>query len=213
LSFATAEGFATEEVDPLSPNLNSSSLKQLKSTAIALEGNKKHEEALAKYDKVLAIQQRDLPPGHLDTHETLMSIDRVIEQLKYASVDNGDIFKSAYSLQNQGKDKEAYSLFEHDYERLLVTHGADHPETLVTRYSMAVSLYDQKRHIDALSMFEPLLKKQRRVLPLDDPDTLKTMVDVAGTLFELDRHDEALKMYEDVISKLIRVRGKTTMIF
>jgi hypothetical protein len=60
----------------VNPNLDSSNLEQLKAEAIALEGSKKHEEALAKYEEVLVIQQRDLPVGHLDTHETLTSIDR-----------------------------------------------------------------------------------------------------------------------------------------
>jgi hypothetical protein len=91
-------------------NLVVNNLEQLKSEAVALEGSKKHEEALAKHEEVLVIQQRDLPPGHADTHETLNSIDRVIDQLKYASVDNGDVAKSARSLFDQGNDKDAYSL-------------------------------------------------------------------------------------------------------
>jgi hypothetical protein len=83
---------------PSAPNLDSSNLEQLKSEAVALEGSKKHEEALAKYEEVLVIHQRDLPPGHLDTHETLTSIDRCIDQLKYASIDKMDVDKSAHSL-------------------------------------------------------------------------------------------------------------------
>jgi hypothetical protein len=96
---------------PINPNFDSSNLEQLKLEAIASEGSKEHEEALAKYEEVLVIQQRDLPLGHSDTHETLTSIDRVIDQLKYASVDNGDVAKSALSL----KGKEAYGLYEITY--------------------------------------------------------------------------------------------------
>jgi hypothetical protein len=62
------------------------------------------------------------------------------------------------------------------YERLLVTHGADHRETLIYRYNMACSLSDQDRWVDALSMYEQLLEKQTRVLSLDDPLTLQTTV-------------------------------------
>jgi tetratricopeptide (TPR) repeat protein len=91
---------------------------------------------------------------------------------------------------------------------MLVTHGADHPETLNTRDNMAFSFAIQQLNVDALSMFEPLLKKMVRVLPLDDPLTLKTMVSVAGILSSLKRHDEALKMYEDVTTKLIREMGE-----
>jgi hypothetical protein len=73
------------------PSLDSSNVDRLKSKAIALEGRKKHEKALVKYEEVLVIQQRDLPVGHAETHETLLSIDRCIEQLKYVSIDNGDV--------------------------------------------------------------------------------------------------------------------------
>jgi hypothetical protein len=100
---------------PVNPNLDSNNLEQLKSQAIALEGSKKHEEALARYEEVLVIQQRDLPPGHLDTHETLTSIDRCIDQLKYASIDNADVANSGLSLLEQGKGDDSYRLFEQTY--------------------------------------------------------------------------------------------------
>jgi hypothetical protein len=110
-------------INPLSPALNkqqtmsasSSNLKQPKTEAIDLEGEGQHEEALAKYEEVLVIQQRDLPPGDPDTHETLTSIDRCINQLKYASIDNGDVKESAQSLLDQGKFDESYRLFEQTY--------------------------------------------------------------------------------------------------
>jgi hypothetical protein len=89
-----------------------------------------------------------------------------------------------------------------------VTHGADHRETLITRYNMAFSLTEQNRWTDALSMFEEVLKKRTRVLPLDHPDTLTTMDGLAITLGQLNRHDESLKMFEDLVPKLIRVAGE-----
>jgi tetratricopeptide (TPR) repeat protein len=193
---------------PINPNLDSSNLEQLKLAAIALEDNKKHEEALAKYEEVLVIQQRDLPVGDLDTHDTLVSIDRCIDQLKYASIDNLDVASSASSLFDEGKHADSFRLDEQTYERQLVTHVADHRTTLITRYNMAISLQSQQRYTDALSMFEPLLKQMSRVLPLDDPQTLTTMSMMAGTLCRLKRHDEGLKMYEDVVRKLISGRGE-----
>jgi tetratricopeptide (TPR) repeat protein len=99
-------------VPPINPSLDSSNLEQLKAAAIALEGSKKHDEALAKYEEVLFIQQRDLPVGHPDTHETLTSIDRVIDQLKYDSIDNFDVAKFAHSLFEQGQYNDSFRLTE-----------------------------------------------------------------------------------------------------
>jgi tetratricopeptide (TPR) repeat protein len=150
---------------PINPDLDSSNLEQLKAEAIALEGSKQHDEALAKYEEVLVIQQRDLPVGHLDTEKTLLSIDRVIDQLKYASIDNGNVAKSEESLFDQGKHNDSFRLLEQTYQRQLVTHGADHRETLTTRHNMACSLSSQKRHDDALIMYEQVLETQGCVLP------------------------------------------------
>jgi tetratricopeptide (TPR) repeat protein len=193
---------------PINSNLDSSNLGQLKLEAVTLEDERKLEEALAKYEEVLVIQQRDLPVGHPDTHETLTSIDRCIDQLKYASVDNGDAAKSAASLFKQGKGDESFLLLEQTYQRQLVTRGTDHLETLKTRYNMAFSLFSQKRYVDALSMFESLLKNMSRVLPLEHPGTLRTMVALARTLSHLKRHDESLKMFEDVVPKLTLVKDE-----
>jgi tetratricopeptide (TPR) repeat protein len=143
---------------------DSNKLEQLKSEAVALEGRKKHEKALAKYEEVLVIQQRDLPVGDPDTHETLTSIDRCIDQLKYFTTDNGDVDKSALSLLHQNKGVESYLLYEQSYQRQLVTLGADHVGTLTTRLNMASSLHEQGRYVEALNMFEKLSEKEKRVL-------------------------------------------------
>jgi hypothetical protein len=95
-----------------SPPINAN-LDQLKAEAVAMEGEGQHEEALAKYEEVLVIQQRDLPVGDPDTHETLMSIDRCIDHLKYASIDNFDVAKSADSLLAQSKHNESYLLISY----------------------------------------------------------------------------------------------------
>ncbi len=62
---------------------NSSNLQQLKDEAIALEASKDYHEAYAKYEEVDVIQQATLGPAHADTMETLMSMDKVIEKIKY----------------------------------------------------------------------------------------------------------------------------------
>jgi hypothetical protein len=45
----------------------------------------------------------------------LTSIDRCIDQLKYASVDNADVANSGLSLLEQGKGDDSYRLFEQTY--------------------------------------------------------------------------------------------------
>jgi tetratricopeptide (TPR) repeat protein len=188
---------------PINPNL-----EQLKSEAITLEGSKKHDESLAKFEEVLVIQQRDLPSGHADTHETLISIDRVIEQLKYVSVDNLDAFHSAQALYLKGRYADSYLLPEQTYNRLVVTCGENNESTMMMYHYMAKCLYDQGRYVDALSMLEKLSERQTMVLSDEHKDTLQTMGLLADSLIELKRLDEALAVLEEVVPKLARARGE-----
>jgi hypothetical protein len=149
-ALTTNRTMSAVSTSPVTSNLDSSNLEQLKQQAVALEGDGQHDEALAKYEEVLVIQQRDLPPGHLDTHETLTSIDRVIDQLKYHSVDNLEVSASANSLTDDGRWEEGYSLMKLTYERQLVTLGEEDLSTVTTMHNMGMRWFvkgDSSRRI------------------------------------------------------------------
>jgi tetratricopeptide (TPR) repeat protein len=200
---------------PVNPSLDSSNLEQLKDEALALEDGEQDDEARAKYQKVAAIQTETLGEHHSDKMERPTVIARVVQCIKHISI---QVATSAYSfLAEKGEDiiiqvlGSVYSFLggdEETYQRKLVTHGVDHPETLVARFDMAFSLYEQKRYVDAISMLEPLLEKQTRVLPLDHPDTLTTILCIVDTLTQLKRHEEAIDILETLLPKLIRLLGE-----
>jgi tetratricopeptide (TPR) repeat protein len=60
-------------------------------------------------------------------------------------------------------------------ERIL---GEEHPETLKTRYNVALALYNQGKYNEALGIYKEVLNIQERVLGEKHPDTLWTRHDM-----------------------------------
>jgi hypothetical protein len=69
-------------------------------------------------------------------------------------------------------------------ERLLADHqrtvGAEHPDTLASRYNLASAYQAAGRAQDAIAIFEPLLADLERILGAEHPNTLNTRGNLAG---------------------------------
>jgi tetratricopeptide (TPR) repeat protein len=77
-------------------------------------------------------------------------------------------------LDKMGKYDESIETFQEVFniqERVL---GAEHPDTLATRYRIAFVLYNQDKFDEALVTFQEVFNIQERVLGAEHPDTLAT---------------------------------------
>jgi RNA polymerase sigma factor (sigma-70 family) len=79
-----------------------------------------------------------------------------------------------------------------DLERLL---GADHPDTLNSRNSLATAYLSAGRVAEAIDSFEQTLDVRRRILGPDDPDTLTLQNNLASAYQDAGRLEEAIQLY------------------
>jgi tetratricopeptide (TPR) repeat protein len=114
----------------------------------------------------------------------------------------------AEALSAEGRDEQAYSLYQLLLERLMVTHGEDHLPTLSTMLNMGVSLLRLDRVVEAHSTFEKVLPKLVSAIGDEHPITLLSTRCLASTLYHLDRYDEALAMFETLLPRQVRIQGE-----
>jgi tetratricopeptide (TPR) repeat protein len=91
-----------------------------------------------------------------------------------------------------------------DLKRLL---GADHPDTLAVRMSLALAYQRAGRMAEAITLFEQTLADRERVLGADHPDTLAVRISLANTYREAGRTAEAITLHEQNLADLERVLG------
>ncbi|WP_435220632.1 tetratricopeptide repeat protein [Streptomyces sp. Tue6028] len=89
-------------------------------------------------------------------------------------------------------------------ERLL---GADHPDTLASRFEVAFTLSRTGRAADALREYTHVVQARERVLGFDAPETLSARQETAYVLGQLGRHDEAHQAYASVLAARERTMG------
>jgi tetratricopeptide (TPR) repeat protein len=114
----------------------------------------------------------------------------------------------ADALSTEGRHEQAYLLYVHLFDRLLVTRGEDHPPTLNTMFNMGVSLLHLDRVVEAHSMFEKVLPKFSSAIGDEHPFTLSSTSCLAETFFRLRRYDEALAMLETLLPRQVRIQGE-----
>jgi len=78
--------------------------------------------------------------------------------------------------------------------------GLDHPDTLLSMYSLANSYTVLGRHADALKLREESLALMKAKLGPGHPDTFQTMYNLAISYAALCRHADALKLREETLA-------------
>ena len=93
-----------------------------------------------------------------------------------------DAGRKAGLHQAAGRTQAAIAILEPqlaDHER---TFGAEHPNTLASRYNLANAYQDAGRTRDAIALLEPLLADLERILGAEHPNTLLTRGNLAERL-------------------------------
>jgi tetratricopeptide (TPR) repeat protein len=95
----------------------------------------------------------------------------------------------ANSYSQQGRHKEAESLYRAGLEISRRVNGPDHPDTLRWTTNLANDLLGQERYQEAEALFGQALEISRRVLGPDHPTTLRTIYNLAcSAALRGDRH-------------------------
>ena len=91
-----------------------------------------------------------------------------------------------------------------DLDRLL---GADHPDTLSTRNTLARAYRETGRVAEAIPLFEQTLAGRERVLGPDHPDTMRTRNNLAAAFREAGRIADAVPLVEQILATRERISG------
>lgn len=86
-------------------------------------------------------------------------------------------------------------------------NGADHPDTLMAMYNLAISYSDNGRQEEALKLREEVLPASREVNGAEHPDTFGAMSSLANSYFGAGRKEEALKLREELLPLSLKVNG------
>ena len=108
-------------------------------------------------------------------------------------------FAIAWVLQDQGQYHDAACVLRevlNERERAL---GPGHPDTLATRYRLAIALAFQGQYAEAETEFRTVIKLREKVLGPEHPDTLKTRNGLAVVLQWQGKYAETETEYRAVI--------------
>jgi len=127
------------------------------------------------------------------------SLDRRMMRLRsWAAVLLGYLADSAGQRIQMGEELAA------DQERAL---GADHPDTLNSRGTLATAYRDAGHSRAAITLYEPTLTTQERILGPDHPDTMISRNNLAAAYQEAGRTDEAITLHEQTLTTREQLLG------
>jgi tetratricopeptide (TPR) repeat protein len=139
--------------------------------------------------------------GHLKGHLDVIGVD-VSEDLLQLRL------WSVFLLNNLGDSTGQVILAAEplvaDFEQML---GADDPDTLSSRNSLALAYSEAGRTAEAITLYERTLTDRLRVLGSDDPDTLTSRNNLAAAYNAAGRTAEAISLLERNLADSERVLG------
>ncbi|MEU9413066.1 tetratricopeptide repeat protein [Streptomyces sp. NPDC048281] len=85
--------------------------------------------------------------------------------------------------------------------------GADHPNTLATRSSLATAVHGMDGPTAALPLYRSVLAAQERVLGIDHPDTLQTRGNLTVAVYRMEGPATALPLWHALLAAQERILG------
>lgn len=92
----------------------------------------------------------------------------------------GIMNQRANILKYENRLEEAERAYRDVIARRTAALGAEHRDTLLSRYNLALTLVQLKRHDEAFAVFKDVLERQERTLGEDDPHALWTRTEMAS---------------------------------
>ncbi|KAF7908101.1 uncharacterized protein EAF01_003856 [Botrytis porri] len=187
--------------------------------------------------KALSIQEKYLPPNHLDLALTLNELGRETRHLERYS-ESEKYHLRALSILRQSLPETDLQIiwtlntlarcyrFQVRYPEALALHqlalngqitlmGEDHPHPIRTRSDIAKVLKAQGKFKEALEIMEDMFVRRVRVLGNDNPDTLWTMNDIGMAWEDMGMHSgdvgcrkKAIEWHERAWEVQVRVLGE-----
>ena len=187
------------------------------------------EEAIPRFEEVLADRTRALGPDHPDTlsarnnlayayesaghlKEAIARFEEVLaDRVRVLGDDHPHTLTSRGNLagayQAAGRLEQAIDLFEQNLAEALRVLGPDHPHTLVSRNNLAAAYQAAGRLEQAIGLFERTLADRERVLGPDHPHTLASRNNLAAAYRSAGRLDQAIDLYEQNLAEALRILG------
>ncbi len=154
---------------------------------------------------------RELADSPLDLAERVCLYEHYNEDLDHAEV-SAEIDRTircfgATAFGEQGQINKAIACFQDLLADQDFSFGSDHPDTLITRHSLAYWLGESGRVSEAIVLSGDLLDDCRRMLGYDHPETLRARYNLARWLGESGRVSEAIVLSGDLLDDCRRVLG------
>lgn len=147
-----------------------------------------------------------LAPHALHIFETMITADSYPDDAVLPAAYAAD--KAASYQATQGLISPAEATHRTLLQIRLRTLGADHPDTLGTRHSIARRLSERADYQQAETEYRTILKAMRRVLGPEHPDTLTVQHNIASLTSFRGDYARAEADYRDVLEIKLRVFGQ-----
>ena len=154
--------------------------------------------------------------GGLGDYETELEILQMVQEMyemeKDISGDDPDrgctLNNMACTCMKMGDTERALEYAERSYEIRKEVLGEEHPETLITRYNIAMMRGVSEGPEKKLELLEEVYELQKKNLGEDDPDLLTTLSSIAYSYYEMKDYEKSLKLSEKVYESKKNVLGE-----
>jgi tetratricopeptide (TPR) repeat protein len=198
--------------------------------ALQLDKEAKHQQAIDKWKRVLAIQENKLGPNHSYVASSLNNIallyqkqqkNRKAELLMRRSLkidekelkpDDLSLGTSFHNLAGICKDLEKYPEAESLYKRALSIReqklGANHLEVSTSLNNLANTYTNQGKYTEAERLYKRSLKIKEQKLRADHPVIAVNLNNLARTYFYQKRYKEAEPLFQRALAIYKKQPGK-----